>query len=53
MFDFSGKKIIVTGASSGVGRETAILLSQMNAKVVMIARRENELKNTMSMLLFL
>ena len=50
MFDFSGKKIIVTGASSGVGRETAILLSQMNAKVVMIARRENELKNTMSML---
>lgn len=44
MFDFSGKKIIVTGASSGVGRETAILLSKMNAQVVLIARRENELE---------
>ena len=50
MFDFSGKKIIVTGASSGVGRETAILLSKMNAQVVLIARRENELEKTMSML---
>jgi len=44
------KIAIVTGASSGVGRETAILLSKMNAQVVLIARRENELEKTMSML---
>ena len=25
-FDFNGKKVLVTGASSGVGREVAILL---------------------------
>lgn len=48
MFNFSGKKIIVTGASSGVGRETSILLSKMGARVVLIARRESELKKTIS-----
>lgn len=49
-FDFSGKKIVVTGASSGVGRETAILLSQTGAKVILFARREEELKKTLSMM---
>lgn len=49
-FDFTGKKIIVTGASSGVGRETAILLSGTGARVVLIARREEELKKTLSMM---
>ncbi len=49
-FDFSGKKIVVTGASSGVGREVAIQLSEANAKVVLIARREDELKKTLSMM---
>ncbi len=47
-FDFTDRKIIVTGASSGVGRETAILLSQMGAKVVLFARREEELLKTLS-----
>lgn len=49
-FDFTGKKIIVTGASSGVGRETAVLLSGSGAKVILIARREEELKKTLSMM---
>lgn len=49
-FDFNGKKVLVTGASSGVGREVAILLSQMGAKVFIVARREEELKKTLSLM---
>lgn len=49
-FDFSNKKVVVTGASSGVGRETAIQLSRAGAKVVLIARREAELEKTLTML---
>ena len=49
-FDFNGKKVLVTGASSGVGREVAILLSAMGAKVVIVARRETELQKTLSLM---
>ncbi|HEX3033549.1 MAG TPA: SDR family NAD(P)-dependent oxidoreductase [Thermodesulfobacteriota bacterium] len=35
---------IVTGASSGIGRETAILLARKKVKVVLAARRENKLE---------
>lgn len=49
-FDFQNKKVLVTGASSGVGREVAILLSQMGANVVIVARREDELKKTISLM---
>lgn len=48
MMDLSKKKILVTGASSGIGRGTAILLSQLGAQVVLIARNEERLKETVS-----
>ncbi len=48
MMDLSDKKILVTGASRGIGRATAILLSQLGAKVVLVARNEEKLKETIS-----
>lgn len=44
--DLSGKKIIVTGASSGIGRETAIQVSKLGATVILIARNEKRLQET-------
>ena len=44
--DLTGKTILVTGASSGIGRETAILLSRLGAKVVLLARDKERLQET-------
>ena len=38
--DFQGKVVIVTGATSGIGRETAIQFAKAGAKVVTAGRRE-------------
>jgi NAD(P)-dependent dehydrogenase (short-subunit alcohol dehydrogenase family) len=46
--DLSEKKILVTGASSGIGAETSVLLSQLGAKVIMIARNEERLQQTLN-----
>ena len=45
-FSLDGKTILVTGASSGIGQETAIQCSKMGAKVVITARNEERLKDT-------
>ena len=53
MFDFldlKDKRIFVTGASSGIGREIAILLSKLGAKTILAARNEERLKQTMNVL---
>ena len=42
-FDFSGRSILVTGASSGIGRATVEALCASGAKVVAAARNVNEL----------
>ena len=44
--ELTGKRIMVTGASSGIGRETAILLSQLGAQVVLLGRDEKRLAET-------
>lgn len=43
--DLTNKNIMVTGASSGIGRDTALLLSKLGAKTILIARNEEKLKN--------
>ncbi len=40
------KNIIVTGASSGIGRQCAVTLSQLDANIILIARNEERLKET-------
>jgi NAD(P)-dependent dehydrogenase (short-subunit alcohol dehydrogenase family) len=42
----SGRRIIVTGASSGIGRETAIVLSRLGARVIIAARNRDRLQQT-------
>lgn len=42
--DLSGKHVMVTGASSGIGKGIAIFLSKIGANVIMIARNEEKLK---------
>lgn len=46
--DLTGKHILVTGGSSGIGRATAIQASRLGARVTLVARREEELKKTLA-----
>jgi NAD(P)-dependent dehydrogenase (short-subunit alcohol dehydrogenase family) len=45
-FSLQGKTILVTGASSGIGRETAIVCSKMGARVVITGRNNTRLDET-------
>ena len=47
-FSLEGKTVLVTGASSGIGRQTAIECSRMGASVVLSARNEDRLQQTLS-----
>ena len=48
--DLSNKRILVAGASSGIGRQTAVLLSELGADVILLARREEKLQETRALL---
>jgi NAD(P)-dependent dehydrogenase (short-subunit alcohol dehydrogenase family) len=43
LFDLSGRRAVVTGASSGIGRRLALVLAAAGAEVLVVARREQRL----------
>lgn len=49
-FSLSGKTILVTGASSGIGRATAVECSKMGARVILTARSQERLEETLSLM---
>lgn len=50
VIDLTGKQILITGASSGMGKETAILCSKLGAKVIMVSRNEEKLQSVLNSL---
>lgn len=46
LMDLSNRKILVTGASSGIGRAIARKISQVGGNVVLVGRNEAELQRT-------
>lgn len=49
-YSLEGKTVLVTGASSGIGRATAVECSRMGASVMITARNEGRLMETLSMM---
>ncbi|MCD4723630.1 MAG: SDR family oxidoreductase [Bacteroidales bacterium] len=49
-FSLNDKTIIVTGASSGIGRQCAINCSQLGAKLILMGRNTERLKETLTSL---
>ncbi len=45
-----GKTVLVTGASSGIGRETAVACSEAGARVILTGRNEQRLAETYALL---
>ena len=46
--DLSGKLVLITGASSGIGRATAVVLSRMGARLILAGRRMDALEETLA-----
>lgn len=46
--NLNGKNILITGASAGIGKGIAIFLSKLGANIIMAARNEERLKETLN-----
>ena len=44
--DFTNKVVVITGASSGIGKQVAIEFGQLGANVVLVGRKKDKLKQT-------
>ncbi|MGZ4048540.1 MAG: SDR family NAD(P)-dependent oxidoreductase [Bacteroidia bacterium] len=50
MIDLKDKNILITGASSGIGRAAAVLCDQLGANIIISGRNSKELASTKSLL---
>jgi NAD(P)-dependent dehydrogenase (short-subunit alcohol dehydrogenase family) len=50
IFDLAGKTYLITGASSGIGKDVAVLLSAHNGKLIITGRDEQRLSETFGLL---
>lgn len=50
LYSLTNKIILITGASSGIGKATAILLSKYNATLLLAGRNQEKLNETLSLL---
>lgn len=48
LIDLTDKHILIIGASSGIGRQTALTLSSLGARLTLVARTEEKLKTVIS-----
>lgn len=48
--DLTGKTAVICGSSKGIGQAAAIELSKLNANIILLARSEEALKNTLKLL---
>jgi len=48
--DLTGRVFLVTGASSGIGLATSVLLSQLGAEIILLARNKDRLMTALSQL---
>lgn len=44
--DMSGRIVVITGATSGLGKESALRIAQMGATVALVGRSQNKLEKT-------
>lgn len=50
IYDLKARNILITGASSGIGRQCAISCSRMGARLVLLALEKDRLEETFNML---
>ena len=48
--DMSGRMVMVTGASAGIGRDVAILLGELGARVILVGRNQDRLNAALAKL---